>query len=406
MSRVIKLEDAQSGEVVINFCDPEFVHDTASSTDQNWDDHLIRLLAYTLFAKKVIIPGRYLLRNSPLFAMVSKMPKLLEGEVIVPDCTEEFSSFEEREIAYNRPERDLECAKFLDNHASRAEFDGKTQGKVYHASILDDLEPNGALGRYLGLRYHDKLSEIASRYRQYNLKFDGVGTRGEFIKVATELMPKQSKLWKQWSAVRYYTTPFSFDPVRLRDLPQTAMSLLRKSGSLDNSFGTGQAVSSDLPDPMERIAEYTRLYIPTPMNEKDLRILEEVILAVRQAVPQACGKFADIISINQAKDLSGTINEELQSAFLKESILSNVSLTMKKQFIKASKDALPDALIGVATSVLGPISSVIDYSIDICSKINEIETTKERAPFKVCTEYYHEILHRRLRRRLKNHESI
>jgi hypothetical protein len=321
--------------------------------------------------------------------MVSKMPKLLKEEVIVPDCAEEFSSFEEREIAYNRPERDLECARFLDKHASRAEFDGKNQGKVYYSSILDDLKPNGALGRYFGPRYHNKLSEISNIYSKM---FDSPGPRGEFINIATKLIPKQSKLWEQWAAVRYYTTPFSFDPVRLRDLPQTAMNLLRKSGSLDNLFGTGSVVSSDLPDPMERIAEYTRLYIPPPMNEKDLRILEEVILAVRQAVPHACGKFADIISINQAKELSGTINEELQSAFLRESILSNVSLTMKKQLIKASMDALPDALIGVATSVLGPISSVIDYSRDIGSRINEIETTKERAPFKVCTEYYHETL--------------
>jgi hypothetical protein len=389
MSRVIKLEDAQSGEVVINFCDPEFVHDTASSTYQNWDDHLIRLLAYTLFAKRVIIPGRYLLRNSPLFSMVSKMPKLLKEDVIVPDCEEAFSSFEEREVKNNRPKRDLECAKFLDKHASRAEFDGKNQGTVYHSTLLDDLEPNGALGRCFRLKYHNKLSEISSIYSQ---TFDSPEHRNEFIQVATKLMPKHSKLWKQWAAVRYYTTPFSFDSVRLRDLPQTAIRLLQKSGSLDNLFGTGPAVSSDLPDPMARIADYTRIFVPPPRSEKDLRKLEDVILAVRHDVPQACGKFADIISIAQAKDLSGTINEKLKSEFLKEPFLSNVSLPMKKQIIKASKDALPSALIGVATSALGPLAPVIDYTRNIYSRVNESEKTKKRAPFTVCTTHYRDKL--------------
>lgn len=382
MGRIIPLSEAQTGEVVLNFCDPNFIHDEDLQPFQAWNYDLTRLLAYTLYAKRVIIPSRYLLRNTPLFQMVSYMPELLQEEIIVPDLRAGASSFEEIEVKRGRCEADIECARFLDRHSSKAEFDSTGQGKAFHSQILEDLEPTGALGRMLGEESFEALASISARFS------DTYG-RDTFVEIATEVMPELGETWEKWAGVRYYTTPMLFDKTRVRDLPQTAMRLLEETGSVEETFIVDPTLKG-IPNPMGRIAETTEVFIPTPtvFLERDLRMLAEAIMLTRQAVPQACGKFSDIVSAVQAREVSETLNDALKSALNKEIILSNISFSLREQILYGAEKAGSNALIGVALGSLGPMAPLAKAGVDVLQVLKEFEEEKARAPFKVSVEYF------------------
>lgn len=82
----ITSSDLSFGDIVFNNCDPDQFQ--ISYCDQDTIAILYRLIAYSLYAKRVVIPSRYLLSAGSAFDAVETLTPLLEEGVIVPDLRE------------------------------------------------------------------------------------------------------------------------------------------------------------------------------------------------------------------------------------------------------------------------------------------------------------------------------
>lgn len=87
----ITSSDLSFGDIVFNNCDPDQFQ--ISYCDQDTIAILYRLIAYSLYAKRVVIPSRYLLSAGSAFDAVETLTPLLEEGVIVPDLREGYFSF-------------------------------------------------------------------------------------------------------------------------------------------------------------------------------------------------------------------------------------------------------------------------------------------------------------------------
>lgn len=118
MHEFIVSSDLDFGDVVANHCDPEFSL-VASGGMDSLPSRVYRLVAYALFANRLIIPSRYLLQPCMTYDALVALRGLLEAGVVVPDLREGHYSF----VEYLKEEgvvdkRRLGCAEFLDRYAS------------------------------------------------------------------------------------------------------------------------------------------------------------------------------------------------------------------------------------------------------------------------------------------------
>lgn len=137
------------GDIVFNNCDPDQFQ--ISYCDQDTIAILYRVIAYSLYAKRVVIPSRYLLSAGSAFDAVKTLTPLLEEGVIVPDLREGHLSFTDyvSNIENPNPEQ-LNHAKFLDEHASTIySFDSYGQSDIYKASLIRDISEGGLLFKRL-----------------------------------------------------------------------------------------------------------------------------------------------------------------------------------------------------------------------------------------------------------------
>ncbi|MDR2700671.1 MAG: hypothetical protein LBC12_07765 [Nitrososphaerota archaeon] len=303
----------------------------------------------------------------------------------MPDLRRGTGSFQELETERNRGSDAMKCATFLDENARYiAAFDDKGQSDHYHAQILEDISPSGAISKFFGAKYHRHFSNISKQYLQLN---DRLNSRSTFVRIATEERPSMKTFWEQWAAVRYYTTPLMFDRIRVRDMPCSAAIILQRTGVLAGPYIEKSNILKEFPDPMYEVARHMALCIPDFETDKDIRVLGNAVLSARKAVPQAVGKFADIVKKNQALELSKTLNESLMEAYLSEPVFPNLSDTLRQKVKRSAKNALRETLIGVALSLLGSVSIPIDFIKNFSEPFVVENQQKKVAPWKVSAQY-------------------
>lgn len=383
MSKLIPDDGVVPGDVVLNFCDPGFLHDPDEQRTQTAKDHLVRLLAYALYANRIFVPGRYLLAPGPFYDAVSWAPELLEQGILVPDIRTGVTTF--RDLVEIR-RLDAEAAvraEFLDGHSKLISvFDDQGQSTRFHTRLLEDLEPTGALRQLIPAEHQPKLALIAGRFR------DQPGSREIFTNLAAEVLPDSRGLFERWAAIRYYTTPMEFDAVRVRDIPHTAARLLAQAHALTLLHFEDPDVGRDLPDPMSEAAQRMALAVPKFYNDRDARLLVQAVLATREEVPEARQKLAKIIESAQAEKLADALNQVLLDSLRRERIFADLSPRMKDQLKRGAKESALSTLVGIVLGALmGPFAAAVDFVRGALGPMREARTRKATAPWKMSYEH-------------------
>lgn len=196
--------DLDFGDVVANHCDPEFSL-VASGGMDSLPSRVYRLVAYALFANRLIIPSRYLLQPCMTYDALVALRGLLEAGVVVPDLREGHYSF----VEYLKEEgvvdkRRFGCAEFLDRYASSVySFDIKGQSELFHRRVLEDLSEGGLLRsklRLAGVR-DSKIDALRDAFTECE------GGRRSLVNLASKYVPHNEGAISKWAALRYYTTP-------------------------------------------------------------------------------------------------------------------------------------------------------------------------------------------------------
>lgn len=383
MATLIPDNEAQAGDVVLNFCDPEFAHDSDLLDQQRAADHLIRLLAYALYARRVFVPGRYLLAAGPFFKAVRLAPELLQEGILVPDLRVGVPTFRDLVAVRGLDSEAAKRADFVDLNASHVSvFDDRGQSERFHQRLMTDLQPNGALSTLVAPDKYPCLTKISEAFR------DHPGSREGFVKVATDLAPELRATWSTWAAIRYYTTPMEFDAVRVRDLPHSAARTLARANSLSLLHFEDPTAGHGLPEPMAQVAQRMALSLPNVDAAKDARLLVEAVLATRQEVPEAREKLTSLISGAQAEGIAGALNQALLESLLKERVLKDLSPRVRDQVLKGAKQAGPMTLVGlVLGALLGPAAAAIDFVRGVIAPVSEANAQKAAAPWRMSYEH-------------------
>lgn len=316
----IASSDLNFGDVVANHCDPEFSLAVGGGAD-SLPSRVYRLAAYALFANRLIIPSRYLLQPCTTYDALVTLRGLLEAGVVVPDLREGYCSF----VEYLKEEgvvdeRRLNCAEFLDRHASSVySFDIKGESELYHTRLLEDLSEGGLLRMKLELAGVRESKIDAFR----NAFIECEGGRRSFERLAKKYIPYNDGTISKWAALRYYTCPAELMPRCIRDLPAPVSAELR-----ENRLSTPLTVSDpdefgNLPQPME-LCHRVLVGLPENLDREELTLLSNAILYVRERVPEGPAKFASLAEQSFAKDLND-INAVFSEALRREKRFSSLT---------------------------------------------------------------------------------
>lgn len=290
-----------------------------SYCDQDTIAILYRLIAYSLYAKRVVIPSRYLLSAGSAFDAVETLTPLLEEGVIVPDLREGYFSFTDYVSNIENPiPEQLKHAKFLDEHASTIySFDSYGQSDIYKASLIRDISEGGLLFKRLSA---EGVSPLRLRLLKNEL-LSLEGSRSKFEKAARDNGIEHSELVSKWAALRYYTTPAEICPRCIRDFPFSVSNELRSSGLsvpllLENPDRLG-----GVPQPMALSYE-AMVSLPQDISLDELAFLSDIVLKIRNKVPCGPAKFASIAE-DGFKDQVHVINQMLAEAIATERKMSH-----------------------------------------------------------------------------------
>lgn len=315
----ITSSDFRFGDIMINFCDPEFLP-YHLSTQVIAVEQVYKMVSYALFASRLIIPSRYLLQPGVTFDAVSTLESLLEEGVIVPDLREGYSSFVNyaEDIDRNNSER-MKCARFLDEKAKVVySFDIDGQSTLYHKHLLDDISENGLLRKKI-----DPDNSLFNAFEEALEEFSNLeGSRRAFVSLLSAKMPDHHSEIQKWAALRYYTTPAELEPRCFRDFPASISDQLRKNNLSIPSYFTDPDQQGNMPEPFES-AHKVLISLPEGIELESLRALSNVVLDVRKKIPEGAAKFASL-SEQGFRDNLDQINETFRIATLRERRLYNL----------------------------------------------------------------------------------
>lgn len=312
--------DLDFGDVVANHCDPEFSL-VASGGMDSLPSRVYRLVAYALFANRLIIPSRYLLQPCMTYDALVALRGLLEAGVVVPDLREGHYSF----VEYLKEEGVVDktrfgCAEFLDRYASSVySFDIKGQSELFHRRVLEDLSEGGLLRsklRLAGVR-DLKIDALRDAFTECE------GGRRSLVNLASKYVPHNEGAISKWAALRYYTTPAELMPRCIRDFPASISAELRESHLSMPLTVSDPDEFGNLPQPME-LCHRVLVGLPKNLGREELALLSDAVLYVREQVPKGAAKFACLAERNFAENL-GEINQALSDALQRERRFSSLT---------------------------------------------------------------------------------
>lgn len=317
----ISSSELDFGDVVVNHCDPGFAADRHGglTTVGLLSAQVYRLVAYALFANRLIVPSRYLLQPSMTYEALSTLSGLLEAGVIVPDLREGHYSF----VEYLREDgvtdgRRIACARFLDEHASSVySFDIKGESGLYHTRILEDLSEGGLLRSKLELE-----GGLASGIDALREAFaECEASRSKFEDLAKKYVPGCEHTIKRWAALRYYTCPAELMPRCIRDFPASVSSELRENHLSVPLIVSDPDEYGNLPQPME-LSHNVLMRLPRNLGKSELALLSDAVLYVRDQVPTGSAKFATLAQQNFANNVE-EVNNAFSDALAREERFAN-----------------------------------------------------------------------------------
>lgn len=308
----ITSSDIQFGDIVINSCDPAIPVTSYRSVAEI----IYSLTAYALFAKRIIIPSRYLLYGGPVYDAICVLHGLLEEGIIVPDIRENHSSFSEfANDTLGAPSDVCARALFLDQHSSAVySFEAGDQSGRYHAHLLHDIDPeqNGALAGIVSNQgaSHDDLLRIAEKFSTQ------MGSRSGFIETASEILPQFYDTFSNWAAFRYYVTPTETENRSIRDLPSGISNMMRQAG-ISIPIVQSERFSSENILPPANLTYRILIDLPREIAVNNLSFLSDVVIQVRRQVPKGSAKFSSLAE-KGFKENAEEINQVYREAVASE----------------------------------------------------------------------------------------
>ena len=358
------------GDIMINFCDPEFAKFESLSTQ------IYRLVAYGLFANRMIIPSRYLLQPGVTFDAVSTLSILMENGLLVPDLREGYSSFveylEDKSPTNLDPDK-RKCAQFLDDHAQLVySFDISGQSELYHKRLMDDISELGLLRNKLdpdnvmGPNFERAMDEFA----------DQKGSRRTFVRILASHFPGHGNTIQEWAALRYYITPAELEPRCFRDFPAKISAEMRQYKLSVPMHFTDPDLHGQLPEPMH--AAYSVLInLPIDLSPKDLALLSNIVCRVRHQVPKGPAKFSTLSS-KGFRDNIGEVNQVFREAVQQERKLADALKCFSS--IASTIASKASWLLGVSLDQDVPAMPV-ELGLGVLTKLAESEIRKTACPF-------------------------
>ncbi len=353
-----KIQDAELrfGDVVLNYCDPRYLVAQHDPNDRRGtpQDHLLRLLAYSLFARRVFVPANYALANRSFFDALSIAPELLSEGILVVHLHEHLSSFSEliQERGYDDERRFR--AEFLDKKSKYIKpFSVTDESSLYHQRLLEDILPDGPLRALIS---GGRRGKNATKLDEAVKLFDGKeGSRSEFVDTVGALVCEHRALIERWAALRYYLTPMELDPVRIRDLPHSAAVLAKKAGVMTVPALEDPDSAGDLPEPMNTAVGVLNVHMPILISPSDARCLVTAVLSTRESVPEAREKFSSVVESARELEVKHELNAALRKALLSERLLPKRA-GLSDQFLGSAKNAAVGVLVEL---ILGKVPGAI-----------------------------------------------
>lgn len=352
MHEYIPASDLVFGDIVINHFDPAFRNRAGLHGDLGLSAEVYRLVAYALFANRLIVPSRYLLQPCVSYKSLIALEGLLEAGIIVPDLREGCLSFREHleREGVTDSER-LACADYLDRHAGCIySFDVKGESSLYHERLLGDLAEGGVLRKKLVSAGAPDVNIDA-----FSKAFEECeGSRRTFERLANRFVPGNSRVISDWAALRYYTTPAELIPLCIRDFPYELSQELRADGLSVPLAIVDPDGRNALPQPM-RLCHETLLDLPENLPMEDLKKLSDIVIAVRQQVPNSSAKFASLTEKGFTEGL-----HEINVLFAEE-------LAREQRFSSRTKSFVFESMLGElpAIVVTWGLGFCLGQSIDI-----------------------------------------
>lgn len=386
MTIKIRNDQLEYGDVSLHYCDPlyplDMHHDTLAHREGP-GDQFIRLLAYALFAKRIFITPRYLLSGGPFLESLKWAPELLQEGIIVLNLHDHVDSFLQLAQEKGLDHSAQKIAKFLDENCTAIKpFSSGEESNLFHKRLLEDLEPGGALRKLIpgGIRGQasSKVDIIRSRFEMAD------GTRENFIRAASILLPEHKRLFQRWAALRYYLTPMELEPVRIRDLPHSAALLAKKAGVMSVTTIEDPEEGGHIPEPMANAISMMKIDMPVVIRELDARCLTNAVLRTRDALPEAQDKFGNIIEQFKLFDMRGEINDALRSQLLRERLIQVVPEKFSNHFLKAVKSTSFGVIVGLMFGRL--LSVFFNASKKIGQNIILDRKRKKIAPWRITYE--------------------
>lgn len=312
---------AAAGDVVMNLGDPFYPlapGDVAAGSRLTSSDVVARLLAYGVVAETVILASRYVLSGGPLYEALRLAPQLLTSGLVRIDLYEGVDSFEDLVRHHGYPPEALPRAAWLDEHVTaRMRYRPEDQGAIYHATLMADLAPGGALRRYVRGGQRGAAARQLDRIQQDFAACPA--DRQRFVEVAAAHLPRQVALFRRWAAMRYYTVPMLFDPPgRIREVPKSAASLVGAAGPSGSPHSPTRAravAGLDETTPVDPVLRQL-LLVPALTRGTDpdaVRQVVDALLAVRERHRDARRAFLRIVEGTSANpvDLRDALRREM-----------------------------------------------------------------------------------------------
>ncbi|MEV6051707.1 hypothetical protein [Streptomyces sp. NPDC052107] len=307
---------ANTRDIVMNLGDPFYplAHGDAAARQLSPTDVVARLLAYTLFAERVHVATRYVLSGGVLYEALRLAPQLLDTGLVSVDRYEGVDSFEDLARNHGGYSSDaLPRAVWLDEHAAAVRsFRPSSQGAVFHALIMEDLGPGGALRLHIRGGQRGAAAARLDRIREQYATCPA-DIRERLVDVAAIHLPAHTTLFRRWAAMRYYLVPTLFDPPHLiRELPKSAVSLAGRADAPVNGRWTAPL---DAGSPVEPFLHYL-VQVPALARHDHpdaARQVIDTVLSVREGRRDARLSFSRTLddASPDATDLRDVLRREM-----------------------------------------------------------------------------------------------
>lgn len=404
--RVTVADESDAGSVVLNYCDPEYP--IPRQRDATPEELLLRLIAYIPFASRVNIAAEYVFDGPALFDALKVAPTLLHEGVVAPDILAEVQSFTEmtsapatlRQSNSRLPHAPI-AAEFLDTHATVVrEYPAEDMGATFHQALLDDISPRGALRRVVGsaMRPGSRHKRAFDRSHERLSAEPSISRQGFVELVGAELEGHRNTL-RRWAGLRYYTVPLAYDPVRLRELPDSAASLARRGRV---GLATEPGVLGPLPEPMDQVARRLRVLLPRLDEDwfQKAEALASAVLSARESIPEAQDVFRRIVASEEANELQAEVSARLAREYARQlgEIPNNRFLTVGLEGAALGLGVTFD-LIGLSPLGAAAVGVGAATAVGFTRNITLRRAERQARPWVMVTAQLERQLARQLRRR-------